>query len=176
MIAEQDRVLEALRFAVRMEIDGKEYYLKVSVLSGNELGRKLLARLSDEGDIHRRKLVEIYNAGVSKGGWPSTDFQPDGGQRLRTIFATAIAEIGSSVKVLATEIDAIQTALGMESKSYDFYKSQAGIATDGAEKDFYDTIAGEEREHELVLLDYYEFLKDPAGWFVNKEHPSLDGS
>ncbi|GAH21770.1 unnamed protein product, partial [marine sediment metagenome] len=27
----------------------------------------------------------------------------------------------------------------------------------------------------LVLLDYYEYLKDPAGWFVRKEHPSLDG-
>ena len=32
-----------------------------------------------------------------------------------------------------------------------------------------------EKEHQLVLLDYYEYLKDPAGWFVKKEHPSLDG-
>jgi hypothetical protein len=36
-------------------------------------------------------------------------------------------------------------------------------------------VAAEEREHHLILLDYYEYLKDPAGWFVKKEHPSLDG-
>ncbi|GAI26187.1 unnamed protein product, partial [marine sediment metagenome] len=41
--------------------------------------------------------------------------------------------------------------------------------------DFYETLAAEEREHHLILLDYYEYLKDPAGWFVKKEHPSLDG-
>jgi len=36
-------------------------------------------------------------------------------------------------------------------------------------------VAAEEKEHYLILLDYYEFLKDPSGWFVGKEHPSLDG-
>jgi len=29
--------------------------------------------------------------------------------------------------------------------------------------------------HELALIDYYDYLSDPAGWFVKKEHPSLDG-
>jgi hypothetical protein len=36
-------------------------------------------------------------------------------------------------------------------------------------------LAAQEGEHHLILLDYYEFLKDPAAWFVQKEHPSLDG-
>ena len=39
----------------------------------------------------------------------------------------------------------------------------------------YETIVAEEREHKLVLLDYWEFLKNPADWFVKTEHPSLDG-
>jgi hypothetical protein len=26
-----------------------------------------------------------------------------------------------------------------------------------------------------VLVDYQEYLSDPATWFTNKEHPSLDG-
>jgi len=36
----------------------------------------------------------------------------------------------------------------------------------GAERDFYETIAGEERGHKLILLDYYEYLHDTAAWFV----------
>jgi rubrerythrin len=105
-----------------------------------------------------------------------TDFQPDGGQRLRTIFVRETEGMSSDIKSLATEIDAIQTAMDMENKTYDFYKSQGENAAYDAERDFYQSLAGEEREHRLILLDYYQYLKDPAGWFVKKEHSSLDGS
>jgi len=149
--------------------------LKVSQESSNELGKKLLQSLAAEEDIHRQNFEEIYSAIRSKMAWPTTDFQPHGGKRLRTIFARATEEIGSNIKSLATELDVIQTAMDMENKTHDFYKSQGGNATYDAERDFYETLAAEEREHHLILLDYYEYLKDPAGWFVKKEHPSLDG-
>jgi len=175
METEQDKILEALQIAIQMEIDGKEYYLKASQESSNELGKKLLESLAAEEDVHRQQFEEIYSAIRSKKAWPTTDFQPDGGKRLRTIFARATEEIGSNIKAPTTELDAVQTAMSMENKTYDFYKSQGGSATYAAERDFYETLAAEEREHHLILLDYYEYLKDPAGWFVRKEHPSLDG-
>ena len=175
MEIEQDKTLKALQIAIQMEIDGKQYYLKASQESGNELGKKLLQSLAAEEDVHRQKFEQIYDAMRKEKAWPATDFQPDGGQRLRTIFAKATGEIGSKIKVPATELDAVQTAMDMENKTYDFYKRQGENAIYDAERDFYHTLAAEEREHHLVLLDYYEYLKDPAGWFVKKEHPSLDG-
>ena len=175
MVTEQDKTLEALQIAIQMEIDGKEYYLKASQESSNELGKKLLQSLAAEEDIHRQKFEEIFNAIKNKKAWPVTDFQPDGGKRLRTIFAKTTEEIGSNIKAHTTELDAIQTAMDMENKTYDFYRSQGESATYGTERDFYETLATEEREHHLILLDYYEYLRDPAGWFVSKEHPSLDG-
>ena len=33
----------------------------------------------------------------------------------------------------------------------------------------------EERGHYLALVDYREYLIDPAGWFRKAEHHSLDG-
>jgi len=175
MTTEQDRTLGALQIAIQMETDGKEYYLKASQESSNELGKKLLESLATEEDTHRQKFEEIYSAIQSKMAWPMTDFQPDGGKRLRTIFARATEEMVSNIKALTAELDAIQTAMAMENKTHDFYKIQVGNATYDVERDFYQTLAAEEREHHLVLLDYYEYLKDPAGWFVSKEHPSLDG-
>ena len=172
---EQVKILEALRIAVQMEIEGKEYYQKASQTSGNQLGRELFQSLAAEEDIHRQEFEAIYNAIRNKKAWPVADFQPDGGKRLRTIFARAVEEMGSNVKAPATELDAVQTATDMEIKTSDFYKSQGGNATYDTERDFYETLAAEEREHHLILLDYYEYLKDPAGWFVQKEHPSLDG-
>ena len=176
MVTEQDKTLDALQIAIQMETNGKEYYLKTSRESNNELGKKLLESLATEEDIHRQKFEEIYNAIRSRKAWPVSDFQPDGGKKLRTIFAKTTEEMGSNIKSLTTELDAVQTAMSMENKTYDFYKSQRGSATYNAERDFYETLAAEEREHHLILLDYFEYLKDPAGWFVSKEHPSLDGS
>ncbi len=175
METEQDKTLEALQVAIQVEIDGKEYYLKASQESSNELGKKLLESLATEEDTHRQKFEEIYSAIRSKKAWPATDFQPDGGKRLRTIFARATKEMGSNIKSPTTELDAIQTAMDMENKTHDFYKNHGKNATYHAERDFYEALAAEERGHHLVLLDYYEYLKDPAAWFVKKEHPSLDG-
>ena len=175
MKTEQAKILEGLKIAVQMEIDGKEYYLKASQKSSNELGKKLLASLAAEEDVHRQKFEEIYNAMRNKKAWPVTDFKPDGGKRLRTVFAMATEETGINVRAPDTELDAVQTAMGMENKTYDFYQNQGKDATYDAERDFYETLAAEEREHHLVLLDYYEYLKDPAEWFVKKERPSLDG-
>jgi rubrerythrin len=104
-----------------------------------------------------------------------TDFKPDGGKRLRTLLVKATEEIGIKIEAPTTELDAVETAMAMENKTYDYYKSQGGNAAYDAERDFYHTVAAEEKEHYLILLDYFEYLKDPAGWFVTKEHPSLDG-
>jgi rubrerythrin len=65
--------------------------------------------------------------------------------------------------------------MDMENKTLDFYKSRSGKATYDAERQLYEDLAIQEGEHFRVLLDYYEFLKNPAAWFVQKEHHSLDG-
>lgn len=174
-MAEADKTLKALQFAIQMEIDGKDYYLRASQESGNELGRKLMQSLAAEEDIHRQKFTQIYQAIQTKRDWPVTDFQPDRGQKLRTLFAEASAQMGARVIALNTELDAVKIAMAMENRSYDFYQNQSQKATYPAERDFYQMIAGEERKHHLILLDYYQYLKDPAAWFVSKEHPSLDG-
>ena len=151
MATERNKTLEALQIAIQMEIDGKEYYQKASQGSGNQLGRELLQSLAAEEDIHRQKFEQIYHAMQNKQAWPTVDFQPDEGKRLRTIFARATEEMGPDVKAPATELDVVQTAMGMENNTYDFYKSQAGNAVYDAEREFYEALAAQERQHHRVL-------------------------
>ena len=174
MGTEQDQTLNALQTAIQMEIDGKAYYLEASRKSSNKLGRELLQTLAVEEDYHRQKFQSIFDTIRDKNEWPVVDIRPEGGKLLRTILARAEGN-DSSIEASDTELDAVQTAIDMESKTYDFYKGQGSDARSGAERDFYQALAAEEREHHLVLLDYHEYLKDPAAWFVNKERPSLDG-
>ena len=60
--------------------------------------------------------------------------------------------------------------------------SDAGVAVllanccaQSAEREFYKALAAEEKEHELILVDYYEYLTNPVDWFTRMEHHSLDG-
>jgi len=175
VVSEQDKTLQALQVAIQMEADGREYYLTASRQSRHELGKKLLQSLAAEEDIHRQKFQEIYQSIHNRKAWPMTDFRPDGGKTLRTIFAKASKEIDAKPVALPTELEAIQIAINMESKSYDFYQSQAGRAGDGAERNFFNIVAAEEHQHHLILLDYQEYLSHPAEWFAQKEHTSYDG-
>ena len=129
MDTEKDKTLEGLKIAIQMEIDGKEYYLQASRESNDELGKKLLRSLADEEDIHRNKFEEIYNAIRNNKDWPATDFQPDGGKSLRTIFAMIAGETDVRIKNRKTELGAIQTAMEMEGKTFDFYQRQGKEAT-----------------------------------------------
>ena len=175
MASEQEKTLAALKSALQMETDGEKYYLKASQQSSNDMGKKLLTQLAAEETIHRKKFEQIFEVIQSKKAWPVMDIQTDNGKGLRTIFTKATEEMGNNSKAMPTELDAVQNAVDMERKTYDFYKNRSQKATYEAEKKFYDALTAQEQAHQLALLDYYEYLKDPAAWFVEKEHPSLDG-
>lgn len=175
MTTDQQKSIEAVQQAIRMEIDGKEYYLKAAEQTGNELGKKLLKQLAAEEDIHRRVFENIFEEIRNQRGWPKADIHADSGRALRTVFADAIKTMSRDVSAMPEEIDAVETAMGMENKTYDYYRERGQQATHEAEKQFYTALAVQEEEHHRVLLDYYEFLKNPAAWFVQKEHHSLDG-
>ncbi len=175
MVDEQVKILEGLQTAIQMETDGKAFYLKASRESGNEIGRKLLESLAAEEDIHRQKFEEIYQVVRSKKDWPEIDDSPGKGEKPETIFARATEALDTGKRALNTELEAVQTAMTMENRSFDFYKAQSGRAQYDTQRVFYDALAAQERGHHQVLQDYYEYLVDPVSWFVGKEHPSLDG-
>ena len=175
MAKEQDATLEGLKTALQMEIDGKEFYLKSSKASKNKLGKELLKKLAGEEDIHRKVFQNIYDTLKKQKGWPDVTFTGDAGKNLRTVFAQAIDEMDKSVNSMPQETDAVKTAMGMENKTFDYYNSRAKQGAYDAEKQLFSALSLQESEHYRILQDYYEFLKDPAGWFVKKEHTSVDG-
>jgi rubrerythrin len=174
MDLEQEKTLNAARMAVQMEIDGKLFYIKASNDSSSPFGKKLLSTLAKEEDAHRIRFEKIYDSIRTKNIWPEIDFKPDHGQKLRTIFASETEKLTANKKVIPSELDSIKLAISMEAKTYDFYIKRSRESIHATERYFYETIASEEKEHQLILTDYFEYLKNPADWFTTKEHHSLD--
>jgi rubrerythrin len=175
MEGERNKALEAVQFAIQMEIDGKEYYQRASQKSDNRVGKELFEWLAAEEDKHRQRFEAIYNSIKSKKVWPEVDIQPRKGDILNTFFSESMRAVGPAVKPSSTELDTIAKAMEMEDKTHEYYKSHGEEAVYDAEKKLYTSLAAEERGHYLALVDYREYLIDPAGWFRKTEHHSLDG-
>jgi rubrerythrin len=173
---EQAKTIEVLQLAVRMEDDGKKFYQKASRKSSNKLAKELFQQLASEEDVHRKKFEEIYKAFKRGQNWPDVEPPSEKGGKIKSLFAEATKALGSKFEVAESEFEAIKIAMDMEVKSYDLYYSRSKESTLPVEKRFYQTLAGEERGHHLALLDSYEYLSDPTGWFTKKEHWSLDGA
>ena len=172
---EHGKTLEAIQFAIQMEIDGKAYYQKASRETGNKVGRELFDWLAGEEDKHRQRFEDIYNTIKKQKAWPEVNIQPHKGDILKTLFSEAMRSVGSDVRAANAELDTIDKAMNMEKETEKFYSDRGEEAAYDAEKKLYTSLAAEERGHYLALVDYREYLIDPAGWFRKAEHHSLDG-
>jgi rubrerythrin len=172
MNKEQKQTLAALQVAIQMEIDGKKYYQQLSRTGSNESGRKLFAALAGEEDRHLQNFEQIYRAIEVKTGWPEMRLGTSQVEASTAFFNQSISGHTMSTGI---ELKSLQNAMDMENKTLDYYLGYACKALYPMEKEYYEAVAGQERTHHSLLLDYFEFLKDPAQWFTMKEHQSLDG-
>jgi len=170
-----DEKAQALKTALQMEIDGKEFYQKSGAQSSNLLVRKLFQHLAEQEDIHYGVIKEIYQRVTTKQAWPGkeTPFARD--KSLRSVFSQAIEGLGKNSKATPSEIETVKIAMQMEDQSYSFYRSRSEEADSPVEKAFYQALTAEERNHYLTLVDSHDYLSDPAGWFTKTEHWGLDG-
>ena len=175
MTAHMEESAQALKTALQMEEEGKEFYLKSQARSDNALAKMVFGRLAEEEDVHYAKVGETYQAVASRQKWPETETVFKHEKSLRAVFRKAIRGMSPEVEVASSELEAIQTAMKMEDRSYSFYSSRDREAESPAEKAFYQALMAEERTHYLALVDSYEYLSDPQGWFTKTERWSLDG-
>jgi rubrerythrin len=172
---EQNKTLEAIKFAIQMEIDGKKYYLQASRKSDNKVGRELFKWLAGEEDKHRRLFGKIFGTIRKQKAWPEVGIQPRKGAILDTVFSQEMKAAAASVKASGGELESIAKAMELEEKTRKYYREHGQQAGYDAEKKLYSALAAEEEGHYLALVDYREYLINPAGYFVKAERHSLDG-
>ena len=175
MEIEQTKTLDALQYAIKMEIDGKAYYQEASKKSCIQAGKELFEWLAGQEDEHKQRFEQIYKAIKNTRSWPDI-FVPNSKENtLTTLFSQTKSFTECKDDNHRVELDSIAKAMEMENKTHDFYTEQSKIGSYEAQRSFYKAIAAEEQKHYLALVDYREYLIDPAGWFRKSEHHSLDG-
>ncbi len=177
MMDDAQKRMETLKKAMAIELKEKGFYLAAAEAAVNPVAKRLFERLALEEDVHAERFKSI-EAELSKGNdWPVAVAAPSsGGSHLKAV-VSAFNKGANPKDVVAarSELDAMKQAMAKELEAYDMYRTRASETGSQAEKKFYTTLAGEERGHHLALLDSYEYLTDPAGWYTVKEKWTLEG-
>jgi rubrerythrin len=171
----QKSIVDALKFALQMEIDGKKFYALTARESTDRVGRDLYSWLAEQEGLHYKRIEEIYSALTAEKGWPAAGVNPAKPVKLGTLFSGLIKEAAKTAGTGPAEIGSADKAIEMEIKSRDYYRQRAGEACSDVEKKFFETVSAEEQGHYLALTDYREYITDPDGWFTRTEHHLLEG-
>jgi rubrerythrin len=169
-------LIETVKFAIQMELDGKKFYTAAGKQSENRLGKELYSWLATQEDFHRAKFEDIYRSVTGENGLPKEQIVLDKTSSIGTIFRAAIKTTGKTLKAQKSEMEAVETALQMEIKSRDYYKKRATSSKSDIVRNFLFSVSAEEQGHYLALIDYKEYMADPVDWFTRTEHHLLDGA
>jgi len=169
-------LIETVKYSIQMELDGKKFYIAAGKQSENRLGKELYSWLATQEDFHRARFEAIYQSISEKKGLPLDHITLNKTSGIGTIFREAIKITGKTLKPQKDELSAVEKAVEMEIKSRDYYKKQAAKSGSDIVRKFLMIVSAEEQGHYLALIDYKEYMADPADWFTRTEHHLLDGA
>ncbi|MGQ9472702.1 MAG: ferritin family protein [Candidatus Caldatribacteriaceae bacterium] len=169
---------DILQEALRMEEDGRNFYLEGAEKVENALSREVLKRLADEELIHIEKIQEGYQKIKNQ---ESFVFEGWGGIRKssREYFENVFTEARQQMDDLLTpqvgELETIKMAMDLESKSHRFYVEKIKEVVDKEVSRFLDFLASEEYRHYNLLFNTHEYLSNPSDWYYREEKPIFEG-
>ena len=160
-----------LQAAIKMEEDGRRFYLKSSKTAKNPVAKKLLVSLADQELIHIERIRVISHGLKGEKDWGDFDktISGDAKKKLALVFRQLSASEKKKLKADPSNLEAITIAMEKETKSYDYYDKQSKGTNIRIAKIFYDRLKKEEEHHYELLEEAYSLLSDPESWFVKRE-------
>lgn len=167
---------EWLGVALEMETKGKAFYDRLEKAAANELGREIFHLLGTDEGVHIQRIEVIYDGLRSDRAW-SRGWQALAPKRpdLTAIFRELAAVRGKQVTADTADIEALDLGIEFEGKSVTFYSRRLAEAVEEMEREFLAQMLAEEKGHHRALADMQFYLKDPAGYFREREKLHVDG-
>jgi rubrerythrin len=171
----QEYMLQALKDAVQMELEGRQFYLEAAKKVTSPGVRQILEYLAESEKYHIEKFNEIYRGLEKDPAWTESmaAFSPPKHEAYVCVLAMTKAEQGAGGK---DDLQALITGIRMEECSIDYYTKLARETPNPLARRFFMSVAHEERAHYLALMDMHNYLTLPEDWFYVKQMGMVDGA
>ena len=168
-------MLQALKDAVQMELEGRQFYLEAAKKVENAGVRQIFDYLAESEKYHIEKFNEIYRSLEKDPAWtaPMAAFSPPKHEPYVCVMAMSQADQGTGGQ---DDLQALRTGIKMEECSIDYYTKLARETNNPLARRFFMSVAHEERGHYLTLMDMHNYLTLPEDWFYVKQMSNVDGA
>jgi len=157
--------MNVLEEAKCLEQQGQAFYREAAKKIKNSKGKKMFRKLAKDEVLHERLIQREILSLIKEGYWVELlETQGPACALVPNIFPQGREGLAKAAKADPNEVDAVLTALDMENKSYDLYRTQAESVTDPKAKQLYEFLAGQERSHFDLLMANYEAMVQFGGW------------
>ncbi len=162
----------ALVDAIRVEQQGRQFYLKVAERTADEKGQAMFRSLASDELEHLDILVKEYQALTKNEPWLTVE-QAKGTEPMFSLFPEEVEELA----IPEDDVGALKFAMDFEQKGYDMYQKGAKEATDATARTVFQYLAKEENRHFVLLQRTHDYLATSGVWLWDELHPPmLDGA
>jgi rubrerythrin len=165
MPSEIRATLALLKRAMKIEEEGRRFYLKAAQSVENGTARETYAALAEDEQIHFDLLKEQHDSLTIEGRWVrSPQVKPATTDLNKPLFPKGREALEAVLSSRSDGGDVLLFGLGIETKSYDLYRQGAGETADPLGRHTFEFLADQERSHFNVLMMRYESLYGPTTW------------
>ncbi|UCC43479.1 MAG: ferritin family protein [Candidatus Zixiibacteriota bacterium] len=156
--------------AMKMETDGREYYLEHAEKQQNTALKAILLELADDELRHYNMFKAMRDGAPAE---YRTDEKTKIISSIKTVFEQMRAE-NPDLSIPAEAKAIWEHALEVEKRSEQFYRDKTADISDEKQIAILNTIADEEHKHWLTIENVIQFLDQPKRWLEDAEWSNLE--
>ncbi|MTI48282.1 ferritin family protein [Sporosalibacterium faouarense] len=167
-----EKVIKILKYAMHMEKQGENFYLKYKDDIENERGKRIFENLAKVEREHYNLLKAYYDELSQNKSWDDLNIDLSGGEE---IFEAVMNEekdkiISENIKDNMSDMTIMRMAYLIENDFANFYQKALEETDNDQAKELLDTLAKWENKHrELFYNEFKDSMKDV--WFDQNFYP-----
>lgn len=162
--------MNIFEFAMKMEEDGRAYYLEHAERVENPALKRILIEMASDELKHYKIFEAMRNQ-------ETAEYMDSNKTTIIDTVKNAFEQLKEDNNEYASETDfrkIWETALEVEKKSESFYREKVDEVDEENNKTIFKKIADEEHNHWVAIENVIQFLDKPKTWLENAEWSDLN--
>jgi len=159
--------------AIRLEINGRNFFRHAADVTESELGKKMFEKLASDEIEHLKVFGDMFTEATGGSEWKQF---VRGEEKLFSELIEKLKERlgGAAREKGAGDLEAIRIGMELERKAIDFFSGLASSSISTEAKEIAEKICEQEKGHYDLLQAQYDSLHNSGFWFDAAEF-RLDG-
>jgi rubrerythrin len=168
-----NQILNIVREAIKLEVNGRQFFEHAEEISGKALGKKMFKKLANDEVRHLKEFSDLFSSILGSDDWREFVNQEEKGsssliQELKSRIENSEKEKGSG------ELEALRIGMELERNAIDFFEKASRETAVPKAREICLKISEEEKFHYDLLLAQYDSVSNSGFWLDVAEF-QMDG-